>query len=77
MGGPQRLDGYGEGKNLLPPPWFKSQIVQPIASHYTNWAIQSLCDKKDEKQKTISLIEVLATYWLDGACYSLALSTSA
>ena len=29
------LDRYGESKNPLPPPQFESQIVQPIASHYT------------------------------------------
>jgi hypothetical protein len=77
MGPRAGVNRYGEGTNLLPPPWFESQVVQPIASHYTNWAILTLCNKKDEEQKTISLIEVLATYWLNGACYSLALSTSA
>jgi hypothetical protein len=57
------LEGYVEGNNLLPPPWFESQIVKPMASHYTNWAILTLCDKKNEKWKTISLIEILATYY--------------
>jgi len=34
------LDSYGEDKSLLPLPEFGSRTFQPVASHYTDYAIQ-------------------------------------
>ena len=36
LGGPQ--DRSGEVRKISPPPGFDPRIVQPVASHYTDWA---------------------------------------
>ena len=37
LGGPQCQSG--QVQKISPPPGFDSRTVQPVASHYTNWAV--------------------------------------
>jgi hypothetical protein len=40
-----RLDGpqgrSGRVRKISPPPWFEPRTFQPVASRYTDWAIQT------------------------------------
>ena len=48
MGGPQ--DRFGRARKISPPPGFDPRTVQPVASRYTDWAIQApLIDIKNHK----------------------------
>jgi len=37
LGGPQGRSGRVQ--KISPPKWFARRTIQPIVSHYTNWAI--------------------------------------
>jgi len=59
------LDGCGKSR---PQPGFDRRTVQPIASHYTDWAIPAL-----QKQSTFSKLRniptALSVFSVQGKCY--------
>ena len=44
LSGPQGWSGWV--RKISPPPGFDPQTIQPIVSHYTNWAVQEISDYK-------------------------------